>query len=596
MSHRVALLVPPTRSRAAKAVLLSLAITSGFASRAADLKQGDIVVGDCSVFELAHVDVATGAQYPFAIAGADQVRYLSNGDLVVADQRSADLWFVRITPATGAHRVIARLDDNDFQPPGDFIEDLNGNIVFANDAAVTRYEIGTGLTEVLSSGGLLMAPRGLALLANGDILIADSDAGSVLIFQESSGTSEWATGDLLMAPSHIALYPGGDALVYDTNRLIRIDAVTKQQSIVLDTPAIVAIDLEIDGSGNIFATLDPGRCDGDLEPTSLNRITGDTVGETILCDVPGTGDGLNGIASFDIATDGSTLLYATFAANPGAAPASALRELDLATRIETLRSATPPGGGIAFDSQGTLYVAVEGATSGVFRVDPKTGASETVASGGMLTNPVDLAVSADDGRLYVLIDNEVIRVNPITGGQTSIASDDLLGTSPSSIRRDLGGDFLVTDLFVGDLIQVDEAGAQDSVVDLGGSARPQDSADAGGGTYFVADAGSNAIVEVTPGGTTVLGGVGFFAPSQVESMLLDADGTLIVDVGGFDAPGLVRFDPSDLSETALSELPICAAGSDIEVAVVPEPVSPTGGLAVLGALLAWRVCRRSPAR
>ena len=46
-----------------------------------------------------------------------------------------------------------------------------------------------------------------------------------MIFQETSGTSTWATGDLLSAPSRIALLADGDAIVYDSNRLIRIDSV-----------------------------------------------------------------------------------------------------------------------------------------------------------------------------------------------------------------------------------------------------------------------------------------------------------------------------------------------------------------------------------
>ena len=81
----------------------------------------------------------------------------------------------------------------------------------------------------------------------------------------------------------------------------------------------------------------------------------------------------------------------------------------------------------------------------------------------------------------------------------------------------------------------------------------------------------------------MLGGIGFFSPSALESILLDQDGSLVVNVTGFEAPGLVRFDPSTLQESVISELPLCN-GEDIEFVVVPEAAAGPGVSAAFAAL------------
>ena len=98
-------------------LVLLLTLLSFATAHAGDLETGDIVIGDCPNFQTTHVDVDTGEQYPIAIGFADQVAHLSNGDLAVLQQLSNTLFILRITPSTGAIRIIAEMADTDFAAP-----------------------------------------------------------------------------------------------------------------------------------------------------------------------------------------------------------------------------------------------------------------------------------------------------------------------------------------------------------------------------------------------------------------------------------------------------------------------------------------------
>jgi sugar lactone lactonase YvrE len=138
---------------------------------------------------------------------------------------------------------------------------------------------------------------------------------------------------------------------------------------------------------------------------------------------------------------------------------------------------------IAIEADGDILVVAtpaEGGRPALFRLDPATGAETTVSSGGSFVTPNGIAVEADGDILVVDIDafddpnaaprlpGGVIRVDPVTGGQTTVSSGGSFA-DPFGIAVEADGDILVADVFAGfgtpfftgGLIRVDPAtGAQ----------------------------------------------------------------------------------------------------------------------------------------
>jgi len=116
---------------------------------------------------------------------------------------------------------------------------------------------------------------------------------------------------------------------------------------------------------------------------------------------------------------------------------------------------------IVIDANGDLLVAdfsgpsgfLNGIGGGVIRIDPTTGAQTVVSSGGLFGSPRAIAIDAS-GDILVPINpildaqfgrpSGVIRVNPQTGAQTAVSSGGLI-VDPIGIAIESNGDILVTD-------------------------------------------------------------------------------------------------------------------------------------------------------
>ncbi len=564
---------------------LTIAAVSTFfalagAGHAGDLKLGQLLVGDQELGlsgtcgrGLTHLDLDTGEQYPLTIrlltSGATA---LANNDVLSWARSGTQLELVRITPASGAHRLTF-LDDNDFANPKDMAEDQNGDYVISNDSAVGRLELQTGIFEILASGGDLVDPAGLAIAANGDIFIADPTAATIFRFQSSTGTAPFAQGGMLSAPVALDFAPNGDLLVGDSQQIIRIDAVTAAQS-VFGTPFIAGVieDLTVNESGEVFVLQGNPKCSGTSFTSGIHRVPemGDPV--PVLCVHTTLTAPIKDLGSISAKPGGDNLIVYGKHTNDGAGNADAVFELNPDDASFELISIRPPSGAFAFAPDGSLFLAVHELDS-IFEIDPRTGVSTNIAAGGLLSDPRDLIVADDGSFLYVLDNDSVVRVNPVTGSQAAVY-DGSAFNDPVHIRRDRNGDYIVADLFAAELIFLDSTTFSESTISGGDIFRVVDVADTGSGDLLVADVGPNSLIRVDPssGVQSLVGGAGYFSPASPASMLPEDNGNVLVAVGGAGALGLVRIDPSDASQSIVSGMPICI-GADMEhVVLAPEPV------------------------
>lgn len=236
--------------------------------------------------------------------------------------------------------------------------------------------------------------------------------------------------------------------------------------------------------------------------------------------------------------------------------------------------------GLATAANGDIIVADEYA--GVIRVNPLTG-TQTPVNG---FHSLGIAI-APNGDIYVAgLDyfgpGAVVRLNPLTGVLTTVSSGGLL-MRPYGIAIEAGGDILVADplafgivggIWVGGIIRINPLTGAQSVVASGGILRsPTGIAIAGNGDILVADAGalaSGAVVRVDPltgAQTTVSTGGTLNTPLGIA---LDANGELLVTTHPLSiaSRAVIRVNPLTGAQTTVS-----SGGSfysPVGIAIVPE--------------------------
>jgi hypothetical protein len=135
----------------------------------------------------------------------------------------------------------------------------------------------TGLQSVVSSGGSLRFPFGIAIDVNGDLLVADEATGILRVDPETGAQAIVSAGSLLSGPRGIAIDANGDILVSDfaARAIFRVDPSTGIQSVVSSGGSLVgpvgiaivptrAIDVDID--------IKPGSDPNPVNPFALGMI------------------------------------------------------------------------------------------------------------------------------------------------------------------------------------------------------------------------------------------------------------------------------------------------------------------------------------
>jgi len=195
-------------------------------------------------------------------------------------------------------------------------------------------------------------------------------------------------------------------------------------------------------------------------------------------------------------------------------------------------SGTPFGQGpiaIAVEAGGSLVV-LDQDLEAVVRVNPASGARSVLSgsgrgSGPAFSAPTGIAVEADGG--LVIVDNgleAVLRVDPVSGDRV-IVSDSGTGSGPSfkvpwDIAVEADGQLVVADRMLKAVLRVDPANGNRSILS---------DADTGSGPD--------------------LGG----RDGRPNGIAVEADGTLVVTVAGFEA--VLRIDPLTGDRTVLSNSP-----------------------------------------
>ena len=266
---------------------------------------------------------------------------------------------------------------------------FNSNAVSLNlgDIIATHYRTAevflvdpaTGNLSIITSGDLLVEPSGVAIDLKGNILIADTQIGIILIDPE--------TGQQTLLCSLI----GAFGIAVDENGYIYVSTLVgsppnSTASIIRIDPATGLPQL-ISENGNL------------LIPREIDI---DDHGKIVVAD--------QGIGYLD---DGAILRID---------PATGLQEvISSGGFIRTIR-------GLEIDGSGQFIVGENRSPAMVIRVDPATGIQSEISRENNLVSPVGIAIE-EEGSILVADngtgapgDGAIIRINPQTGTQTLLIS------------------------------------------------------------------------------------------------------------------------------------------------------------------------------
>lgn len=260
-------------------VATSLACVYGTTSaRAVTLNPGDVVLVDADSFGglggVIKVDPISGAQTKISQGGS-----FSHSPVALAFDSDGTIWainrggnpgLVRVDPISGAQTPIST--GGLFVKPNGIAVEADGNVLvsdfdgFGGTGKIIRVDPATGGQTVVASGGSLVDPTGMVLDANGDILVADfgepGGTGKIVKVNPSTGAQTVvSSGGVFIDPFGITLDLDGNILVadFDNNggagKLIRVDPVTGTQSIVSSGGFFVNLaGVAVEASGNILVS------------------------------------------------------------------------------------------------------------------------------------------------------------------------------------------------------------------------------------------------------------------------------------------------------------------------------------------------------
>jgi sugar lactone lactonase YvrE len=211
---------------------------------------------------IVRVDPVTGAQGLVAsgvqLVDPAGIAVAPNGDLWVADNLAPDDSgrVVRVDPRTGAQTTVSEGDRLDL--PFGIAVDRDGTLVVVNRTVpgqlppdcqpagkLVRVDPVTGYQHLVSEGGSIAWPLGLALDADRGIVVANECAtpGGLVRVDPLGGSQSVLTpnaqDDVLVAPERVAFDPGGAPLVSDfalgadgEGGIVRVDPATGAQSLL----------------------------------------------------------------------------------------------------------------------------------------------------------------------------------------------------------------------------------------------------------------------------------------------------------------------------------------------------------------------------
>ena len=257
-----------------------------------------------------------------------------------------------------------------------------------------------------------------ATLAPGDLLAVLAEQNVVRIAADGSiETLFSAPAAGLQTVYGIAVEPSGRILALTVGggtSLVRVDPADGSHALVATLPAFgLPFSLAIDRKDTAAFFVDYS---GDVFRVELA-----TGAVTTIVSLPSSG-----VASFALALAPDGALYVSDDAQD-----RVLRIDPASGATETIAEGVELGGfyrahGIDVDRDGRI-LGTRYDPPAVLRIDPATGAQEVVAEGGLLDGPVEIEIERDGSvRVGDLWDGDVVRVDPATGAQSRIDTPYLL--------------------------------------------------------------------------------------------------------------------------------------------------------------------------
>ena len=251
----------------------------------------------------------------------------------------------------------------------------------------------------------------------GDILVTDQKARALILIDPNTGDQAIiSSGGLLSAPCGLAIENSGTFLISDwVNGLIRVNPDDGQQTLVTSGPFQIPIAVAVESSGNILVTDGPeGVKRFDPSGNLLDTFSGGNIdfssgidifpnGDIYVSDTGAYVDSNNKILHLDpITGDQNVITYNGYLRFPV---------------------------GIDHDSSGNIIVADAGPMAGAFtssiiKVMPGDGGNQIVLSEDLyLSSPFDVALN-NNGDIFVANKDgsSIIKVDPVSGDQNIIAS------------------------------------------------------------------------------------------------------------------------------------------------------------------------------
>ena len=293
--------------------------------------------------------------------------------------------------------------------PGDLIvADVNGAFGGyggsspSGSGRIIKVDPDTGAQTIISSGNLLDAPWGVAIDANGNIIVVDK------------------------------AYPGGGGTGI-SGQIIEVNPYNGDQTVISEDGLFVNPGgVAIDANGNIIVADQLYDTTGDDTIGGIIKVDPTTGAQTVVA----SGGYINGPS--DITIDAAGNIYVPSSIVGGVVsivrvdPTTGTQELISSGSLSAWYS-----GIVIDDTTGNIFVSEIYSYNGIFKVDPDTGAQTILSSGYPFQDPWDLDIDlagnlvAADGNWWG--EGRIIKVNPADPAVKTVISSSGLLVDPSGI-------------------------------------------------------------------------------------------------------------------------------------------------------------------
>lgn len=265
---------------------MTLTDTDGGVSGGGTPASGDLFAINNNDGTVVRIDPSTGTQTAVgntgtSFSGARGMAFdPATGDLFVADVSDQ---VIKVDPTTGTETIVS-IGLYLAGDPWDVEFDANGDLIASNatiTGSVIRINPVTGAQDLITSGSLIGQAAGLAIEADGSILVGSFSNGTIVRVNPSTGAqSVLATG--ISVPDDITVAANGDILVADRFAgIYRVNPTTGAKTLLASGGNLVQThSAVVDADGNIFTTNHTGS--GLSSVGSIVQVDPGTGGQSLL--------------------------------------------------------------------------------------------------------------------------------------------------------------------------------------------------------------------------------------------------------------------------------------------------------------------------